>query len=328
MDRIGVSVVGAGRVGRDHLRAIEANPGFHLIGVMDTDPRQVADAQSTYGAMFGDTDLETALGRPGVQAVIIASPTHLHAPMAIAALKHGLHALVEKPLAVNLTEAASMVGAARAARLILMGAQVIRFMPMFQAARQFVAEGGLGRPIHFIERRLAHRTEVFPWWRELPYFLIGHWGSHSVDLLLWLLGEQVASAYCDGGSEMPGYSGIDDFTLHLRLTGGTRASFHQSFSSRIATHDLVLVGAEATLTFECYRTVRVNGNELLSLSEAEMLRLGFANQLAAFGAGIRGERPVEAEAVSLLPLMAALEAAVDSLKSGKVEVPRTCHDLG
>lgn len=321
MERIGMLVVGAGRIAQEHFQAIRDNPATELVAVVDPDERQLKRVRGEDTVRYAGTDLVVALEQTGVDAVIIAAPTHLHAGLATTALAHGCHVLVEKPLAVNVAEARAMIQAARKAERLLMGAQIVRFMPMFQAARAFVAGGGLGRCIHFIERRLTHRTEVFPWWRELPHFLIGHWGSHSVDMLLWLLGERAEQAFCQGSSEIPGYDGVDDFTLHLKLSGGGRATFHQSFSSRFSTHDMVLIGSEATLTFDCYRCLQVNGRKLVDLEEREMLRAGFAGQLAAFVAGIRGERPVEGEAQSVLPSMVALDGAVASLQSGQLWQP-------
>lgn len=315
---IGISIIGAGRFAQHHLAALAAIPGTELIGVMDPDQGRATSTKTRFAAKHADTDLAQALERPGIDAIVVAAPTGIHAMVTLAALENGYHVLVEKPISVNLAEAMEMHEAATAANRIVMGAHVCRFMPMFQKAFELIQRGDLGPPVQFVERNLVYRTEVYEWWKTLRHFLIGHWGSHSVDLLFWWLDQTASLAYCSGQSHMPGYEGIDDFTLHLQLADGSRASFHQTFNSRFEVHDMVLVGEDATLSFDCYTTLSVDGQEVLTLPQEEMLRTAFRQQMAAFIMSVAGETLPHPDVKSLLPLMATLDAAVDSLETGRV----------
>ncbi len=67
-----------------------------------------------------------------------------------------------------------MIAAGRSARLLIVGAQVLRFPPMFAWAREAIADGVLGRPPQAVERRFVDRDDNFPWWAALPAFLVSH----------------------------------------------------------------------------------------------------------------------------------------------------------
>src|SRR5690606_14047549 len=164
----------------------------------------------------------------------------------------------------------------------IMSAQVLRYMPMFSWAKTFIEAGKLGRPIQAIERRLVNRGDNYEWWAELPAFLVSHWGSHSIDLLCHLFDDRVESAYCRAASVRSAFGVIDDFSMQLVFGSGLRATSAMSFSSTFATHDIVLIGEKATLTFDCYRTVRVDGEIAVDLNEEEMLSQAFAAQFTAF----------------------------------------------
>jgi 2-hydroxy-4-carboxymuconate semialdehyde hemiacetal dehydrogenase len=314
---IGIALVGAGRIAHSHAQAIARSTDATLLAVVDRDAAVAGTFAAEYGAGFSTTSLDAAMDVPGIDALIVCTPTSLHHDNARAALARGIHALVEKPFAASPAEAAAMVDAADAAGLQLMSGQVLRFMPMFSWARDFVAEGRLGEPVQAVERRLTYRRDNFPWWKDLPQFLVSHWGSHSIDILCHLLDDEVSEVYCDGASIASEFGVIDDFTLQARYSSGLRAAISMSFTSRYLTHDLVIIGRDATLQFDCYRRVTVDGETVLELPEDDMIAAGFDAQLAAFAAGIRGEQPLASSGRSALRSLAALAAAEQSVTLGR-----------
>ena len=311
---VGVLLVGAGRIAVPHAEALAGSDAGHLVAV--TDPLQDAavDLADRFGARPA-TNLEEALADPDVDAVIVCAPTAAHERITLAAIAAGKHVLVEKPLADGIPGATRMIKAAADADVHVMAAQIVRFLPLFTWAKAFVDEGRLGRPLQFIERRLVHRREHYPWWDELPNFLVAHWGSHSVDLLCHLLDDTPVRAYCEAESVSPDYDVVDDFNLHLRLAAGTRAGFHMSFTSRATMHDMILVGEEHTLAFDCYASVAVDGEVALEMPQEEMLRVGFDQQLAHFLAVVDGTAVPRSAAASVLPSLRGLAAAEESIRT-------------
>jgi predicted dehydrogenase len=315
-NEVGVAIIGAGRIARAHARALETQARAHLSGVVDPDPVAAHELAAEFGAPLATQSLDTVLERPDVDAVVIAAPTSAHHEITLRAIAAGKHVMVEKPFASSLTEALDMVAAARRGGVLVAAAQVLRFMPAFEWAKESIGRGDLGTPLHVIERRLTHRTENFPWWAQLPNFLIGHWGSHSVDAVLDLLSEQATSVFCDAASVGHNRTVVDDCIVQLRLSGGARAAFHLSFASRLDVHDIVVIGEESTLEFTGYHSLRRNGVDLLRSTDAQTLETAFSAQMRNFIDAILGNVELRAPGASVLPACAAIDGAERSAASG------------
>ena len=301
-----LGIVGAGRIARAHAAATLTLDGVELVAVADVDAKTAADFAAEWGCSQSGTTVESILF--DLDGLIVASPTSVHSEHALAALAAGVPVLIEKPFARNLEEARTVIQAGEAAGLPVVGAQVLRHLPIFTWAREQINAGVLGSPVQVIERRLVDRSDNFPWWADLPAFLVSHWGSHSIDLACDLLGERAVEVYCQSDSVRSDFGVVDDFGLQLRFGSGARAVSVMSFSSRLPVHDLVIIGTDATLSFECFRSASLNGETVLELPEQEMLDRGFAAQLADF-AGALGGKPTIGAARSVLPALEALGAA-------------------
>jgi predicted dehydrogenase len=132
-----VGVVGVGVMGSNHARVLSELPGVELVGVADPNGSQANSVATAVGcASFRDVD---ALLAAGVDALSIAAPTHLHHEIAIRAMEHGAHVLVEKPIASTAEEGHAIVAAARAAGVTLMVGHVERFNPAVQTIKEAVA---------------------------------------------------------------------------------------------------------------------------------------------------------------------------------------------
>jgi predicted dehydrogenase len=104
-----VGVFGTGAMGRNHVRLLSALPGAELVGIYDPDPRSAEAAARDHGARIFPR-LEDLAGE--IEAAVVAAPTVAHADMGCALLDHGLHVLIEKPLAASLAEADRLLAAA------------------------------------------------------------------------------------------------------------------------------------------------------------------------------------------------------------------------
>lgn len=190
-----MGLIGCGGISRAHVRGFQ-NLGPEEVRVVITcDEKEELAAQRAQeaGAEAWTTRWEEVLERPDVEAVDLCLPHHLHAPAAIAAAQAGKHILVEKPLATTLEAGKAMIDAAQGEGVVLMVAFCQRYDPQHQAAKRFVEEGWLGRPVL---AHIDHHQDV--------NFPAGHWarsrsrlgggaiagsGCHRLDLLRWFLGE-------------------------------------------------------------------------------------------------------------------------------------------
>src|SRR5439155_19984215 len=110
--------------------------GVRLVGVVDPDPKPRNFVAGALGCT-GHADLDSLLGE-GVDAVTIAAPTHVHLELALACIDHGVHVLVEKPIAPSVEEGQSIIAAARRAGLTLMVGHVERFNPAVETIKEAI----------------------------------------------------------------------------------------------------------------------------------------------------------------------------------------------
>ena len=128
-----VGVVGVGVMGSNHARVFVGLPGTELVGVADPDRKQAEFVARTLGCA-AVTNVEELLDRE-VDAITIAAPTHLHRDIALTCIAHGVHVMVEKPIASSVDEGREITGAARRAGVTLMVGHVERFNPAVEAIK-------------------------------------------------------------------------------------------------------------------------------------------------------------------------------------------------
>jgi predicted dehydrogenase len=189
-----VGVVGLGWAGQQHMEAYDALEGVELVAIagMEEGPRAELAEKFNVPNAYGDWKDLVAAG--GLDAVSVAVPTFLHAPITIGALEAGLHVLCEKPIARTAEEADGMVAAARAAGRVLEIAFNHRRRGDVEALKAAIDEGTIGRPYH------ARAT----WLRRSGIPALGSWftnremagggplidlGVHVLDYALHLFGE-------------------------------------------------------------------------------------------------------------------------------------------
>ena len=185
---IGVAVLGAGRMGRTHLRNLAANARVRIVVVADADEAAAAAGRDLARAERATTDPLDAINDPKVEAVVIVTTTATHATFIEAALRAGRAVWSEKPIALDMAETARIVALWRETRLPVQLGFMRRFDPGYERAKALVEAGELGR----IEQFHAASRDTFPPPLE---FLRTAGGSfldmaiHDLDLARFLVGE-------------------------------------------------------------------------------------------------------------------------------------------
>ena len=306
-----IGIVGAGRVASFHAAAISQHKEAELVAVCDVAPEAVQEFARRWGCDRVGLSISDIAG--DIDGLIICSPSALHADHASEAMRGGVGVLVEKPFASSPEQALDMIEVSREHGAVLLAGQVARHFPIFQWAHEAIEAGDIGQPVQIIERRLTDRADNFPWWKDVPAFLVSHWGSHSIDLACYLLADRASQVICHGSSIRSDFGVIDDFSLQMVLQSGARVSSLMSFSSRLEIHDLVIIGAEATLSFDCYRSAWFNGKKTLELSQDDMMARGFESQIDEFVRALTGESPLRGNPDSVIAGLEAIQAAEKSV---------------
>jgi predicted dehydrogenase len=277
--------------------------------VFDPDARRAGDLAGTVEGLVavGSADLVI---HGDIEAVVVAAPTQEHFDLGQSALEAGRHVLMEKPFTRTAHEAERLAEIADVSGVVLMPAQVARFLPAVTAVRERIASTDHGPLLQAVERRFTAATSSFGWRQSLPEFLISHLGSHSMDAFLWLTGEEVADVHCWATSHRPEGGVVDEFTLVATTTTGATISLHQSLSSREEVFDWVFVWQEATAVVEGLLSSRWDGAPLVEAPPTSAMPGGFEAQADEFVRACLGDRSLETTVMSVLPAMRALDLAV------------------
>jgi myo-inositol 2-dehydrogenase/D-chiro-inositol 1-dehydrogenase len=252
--QVGLAVIGCGSIACwVHLRVARRLHGARLVGAADPDPVARQRAARLTGLAI-DERTDDLLARPEVEAVIVTGPTHLHADLAVAACAAGKHVYIEKPLASTSADAARVVDAARRAGVTVALGFNRRFHPLFEQARAVLREGRLGRI------RSVHTTfcepvpaDAMPAWKRRRASgggVLLDLASHHVDLLRWLLADEVATV----DAARLGSDDSEQDSAHLQLAMRSGARVQSFFSFRSALGDAFEISGElATLRVDRHR---------------------------------------------------------------------------
>jgi len=235
-----VAVIGCGHVAwHRHLPEFASNPRVRLSAVCDADEANRLAASNKFGAR-AYADWQELLADPDVQAVSVCLPNHLHAAVTIAALRAGKHVLCEKPMATSLAHADEMIAASQAANRMLTVALQQRFMTVHARAKQKLHSGRLGAALTFATS-YAHAGPTLaagdsaPWQlsRERAGFgAIGDLGVHKVDLIRWLLEDEVEAVAAFVTALERGGSVDDNAVCALQMRSGAVGTLVASWTHR------------------------------------------------------------------------------------------------
>jgi UDP-N-acetyl-2-amino-2-deoxyglucuronate dehydrogenase len=225
---IRVGLVGCGAISTQHLEAIAAVDGLSLAAVMSAS----ADRARTVGDRWGvpwTTSLDELLARDDVDAVTVCSPSGLHPAQALAALRSGRHAIVEKPIALSIPDADAVVAEGRERGLVVATISQRRFEPAVRALKAAVAAGALGRISLVMTEGLYHRPQAYydsaAWrgTRELDGGVLMNQAIHMIDLVRWIGGPiaSVSAHIATLGHEM---EAEDTASVSLRFEDGALGS--------------------------------------------------------------------------------------------------------
>jgi predicted dehydrogenase len=192
-DRINIGIIGCGAIAAKHGEALASIPGVRLAAACDTSGERTQGFAAKHGCTTCD-DYRRLLDDPGIEAVIITTPSGLHARMGLDSLDAGKHTLVEKPLALNTSDAAGLAGRARSVGRCLGTVHPNRTYPTSLMIRQTIADNLLGRLSHGVATLRWNRPQAYyeeaPW-RKLHAMdggILFNQAWHALDLLLWFMG--------------------------------------------------------------------------------------------------------------------------------------------
>jgi len=276
MHNVRLGIIGMGNIGRHHAGyLLEGKVArCQLVAVASTSPGKLADYAAKGLKVYGDGP---ELIRSGtVDAVLVATPHYQHTPLGIAAFEHGLHLMVEKPIAAHKADAERLVAAhGRNSRLVFGGMFQLRVEPRYETIRGLIRGGELGEMV----RVNWVNTD---WFRGEAYYASSAWRAtwrgegggvllnqclHNLDILQWLLGPPArVRGFCQFG-RFHQIEVEDNVTAYLEWSNGATGVFVSSTGEAPGVNRLELVGTRGTLILENGRlTLTRNAMDMIEFS--------------------------------------------------------------
>lgn len=288
----GFAVVGSGLWGSLHARVYSESEKARLVAVCDIDERRARDLASKFGAE-SYTNLNAMLARDDIDAVSIVTPDFAHTDIALEAIAAGKHILCEKPLATTSAECRRIIDAAKAADLKLMVDFHARWSPPFWSAKKSIERGDVGS-VRLVYYRLNDTiyvpTEMLSWASKstVAWFI----GSHSLDTVMWLVGDRPTSVYAVSRSVVLKSRGIDTpdfYEVILEFANGAVAVIENCWILPNSLPNIIdlkceIIGSEGALyvdgsshrAVERYAGGKASFPDVLVMPDVQGMQMGFA----------------------------------------------------
>lgn len=323
-----VALIGLGAMGRNHLRVLSEIESADLVAVCDSNETAVAAARRRYG-MKGYDSWREMLDHEQLDAVVVAVPTRFHREVGVAALEHGVHLLVEKPIAPTLEEGRALVEAAsKSGRLLAVG-HIERFNPAVRELQKRIVAGELGRvfQVH------ARREGPFPA-RIRDVGVVIDLATHDLDVMGRIVGSNVTRLFAE--TEQRIHTEHEDMlNAVLRFDSGAVGVLQVNWLTPTKIRELSVLGERGLFTVNYltqelthFKNAEVQGgtgslSHLRTVSEGEVIRFPVAHseplrlELQSFLQAVDDGGPAEVDGEAGLRALHLALALITSASEGR-----------
>lgn len=227
-----IALAGAGAFGEKHLDGLTTIEGVTIASIVSRELDQARAVADRYGAAHATTDLSEALARDDVDAVILCTPTQMHAEQAIACMKAGKHVQVEIPLADSWVDAQAVLRVQRETGLVCMVGHTRRFNPSHQFVHNRIVAGEIAvqqmdvQTYFFRRKNINAKGEARSWTDHLLW----HHAAHTVDLFAHQAG-RIVQANAIQGPIHPELGIAMDMSIQLKSESGAICTLSLSFNN-------------------------------------------------------------------------------------------------
>ena len=300
---IKVALAGAGAFGIKHLDGIRNIEGVEVVSLVSRDIEKTKEVAAKYGIAHVSTDLADSLALPELDAVILCTPTQMHADQAMACMRAGKHVQVEIPLADSLEGAEAVVAMQKMSGLVAICGHTRRFNPSHQYVHQRIAAGQfniqqLDVQTYFYRRSNMNALGQARSWTD---HLLWHHAAHTVDLFAYQCGSPIVKANAVEGPIHPTLGIAMDMSIQLKTANGAICTLSLSFNNDgpLGT-SFRYIGDSATYLAR-YDDLFTGKEEKIDVSQVDICMNGIELQDREFFAAIREGREPNSSVAQVLP---------------------------
>ena len=306
---IKVALAGAGAFGIKHLDGIKNIEGVQVVSLVSRDIQKTQEVATKYGIPHVTLDLSESLALKEVDAVILCTPTQMHADQTLACLKAGKHVQVEIPLADSIQGANAVVAAAQNSGLVAMCGHTRRFNPSHQYIHQKIKAGLFNIQQMDVQTYFFRRTNMNALGQPRSWtdHLLWHHAAHTVDLFAYQCGSPIVKANALQGPIHPALGIAMDMSIQLQAANGAICTLSLSFNNDgpLGTY-FRYIGDTGTYLAR-YDDLFNGKDEKIDVSQVDVSMNGIELQDREFFSAIRDNREPNSSVASVLACYQVLQ---------------------
>jgi len=303
-----VALAGQGAFGQRHLEAIQNIPDVEVVSLAGGRPESTREIAEKFHIPHWTSDLGETLAQPGVEAVILASPTQIHADQAEQVMRAGKHVLIEIPIADSVADSERIVAVQKETGVVAMAGHVRRFNPSHQWVHQRIQSGELtiqqmDVQTYFFRRSNMNAAGQPRSWTD---HLLWHHACHTVDLFMHQTGEQPVTANAIQGPLHSELGIAMDMSIQLKVPSGAILTLSLSFNNNGPFGSFFRYICDNG-TYKALYDDLVNGkDEPIDVSGVDVSMNGIELEDREFFAAIKEGRKPKSSVEDVLPAMRVL----------------------
>jgi len=300
---IKVALAGAGAFGIKHLDGIKLIDGVEVVSLVSRELDKTKEVAAKYGIGHVTTNLAESLALKEVDAVILCTPTQMHAEQAMQCMKAGKHVQVEIPLADSLKDAQAVVAMQERTGLVAMCGHTRRFNPSHQFVRKRIEAGEFHIQQMDVQTYFFRRTNMNALGQPRSWtdHLLWHHAAHTVDLFAYQCGSPIVKANAIQGPIHPALGIAMDMSIQLKAANGAICTLSLSFNNEGPLGTFFRYIGDTATYIARYDDLFNGKEEKIDVSKVDVSMNGIELQDREFFAAIREGREPNASVANVLP---------------------------
>jgi len=297
-----IALVGAGAFGQKHIDALLKIEDVEVAAVVGSSRKSAQDAADKYAIKVATDSYDEVLADPKIDAVILATPTQMHAAQTIAGLRAGKHVQVEIPLADNWSDAQAVDAVQRETGMIAMVGHTRRFNPSHQYLHKKIINGELNIQQMDVQTYFFRRTNMNALGQQRSWtdHLLWHHSAHTIDLFQYQTGEKIVKANAIQGPKHPELGIAMDMSIQLKTEQGKICTLSLSFNNDGPLGTFFRYICDNGTYIARYDDLLTGKDEVIDVSNVDVSLNGIELQDREFVSAIRESREPNASVRSVL----------------------------
>jgi 2-hydroxy-4-carboxymuconate semialdehyde hemiacetal dehydrogenase len=310
-----IVMAGQGAFGQKHLDAIKNIPGVEVVSLAGGRPETTEEVAKKYGIPHWTTNYAEALAQPGVEAVILTTPTQIHAVQATQAMQAGKHVMVEIPMADTLADAEWICDVQKQTGLVAMAGHTRRFNPSHQYVHKKIKAGEFNIQQMDVQTYFFRRSNMNALGQARSWVdhLLWHHACHTVDLFQYQTGEICSVARGVEGPHHPELGIAMDMSIQLKVPSGAICTLSLSFNNNGPLGSFFRYIGDTNTYIARYDDLVDGYEKPIDVSKVDVSMNGIELQDREFFAAIKEGREPNASVHQALSAMQTLDKIEKSL---------------